>query len=49
MDETLDDFNPFAWVKTPQAKQIGPTFPGQLQLNAVMLRTGYDLRTGLAE
>lgn len=30
MEEVLDDFNPFSWVKTPQAKQVGPTFEGQL-------------------
>ena len=28
------DFNPFTWAKTPQAKIIGPTFPGQLQIVA---------------
>lgn len=40
MDEVLDDFNPFAWAKTPQAKQVGPLFPGQL--SAVSFGGGTD-------
>jgi hypothetical protein len=34
MDEVKDDFNPHAWAKTPAAKIVGPTFPGQLQIVA---------------
>lgn len=34
MDEVLDEFNPFTWAKSPQAKIVGPTFKGQLQIVA---------------
>lgn len=30
-EEVIDDFNPFAWAKTEQAKQVGPMFFGQVQ------------------